>query len=196
MKHISIVSVDALNEHHRLSAAYLIMQSLPLYYEVDGIDESDIAIAVAESIGAKGTETESCFVALCENQSMGILTFLSAHSLDAARLSGAQSILKLLPRNRVRLFLNHLKQYDADYGRVPDDSIYVGRFAVDESYRGSGLAKRLFDTFLNSLVEHEGVNNTCSLHVDASNKRAISFYLKCGFKVIDPSLRYQTMVLA
>ena len=53
----------------------------------------------------------------------------------------------------------------------------VNYIAVDEKYRGMGVAQELFDKFV-SIVKNV---DTVSLEVSCNNERAINFYLKNDF---------------
>lgn len=178
-----------------MTAAFLVMESLPAYYAVDGIDELEMATAVAALIGELESEIEKGYAAVCGNEVVGILTYLYSESLSAARLVGAQTLFKRLSQESARQFRNHLRNYDAGYGTVPAGSIYLSRFAIDKNYRGSGLASQMMELFL-SLKDDSGVRrDKFSLHVDQKNERAIAFYRKHGFGIYHIGARYITMVL-
>jgi ribosomal protein S18 acetylase RimI-like enzyme len=193
-KNISIVNVSAIDEARRLSASYLVMESLPAYYMVDGIDELEMATAVAGLIGESGSEIEKGYAALSGEEVVGIFTFLCSELLSKARLVGTQALIKRLSHDSAKQFCNHLKHYDAGFGIVPDGSIYLSRFAIDKYYRGSGLASQMIELFL-SLEDDFGVRrDKFSLHVDRKNERAIAFYRKHGFGIHHTGSRYLTMV--
>jgi ribosomal protein S18 acetylase RimI-like enzyme len=192
---IALVDISAIDSAGRLNAACLVMESLPDYYAVDGIDEIEMAAAVAALIGESQSEIEKGYAAVCGNEVVGILTYLYSESLSAARLVGAQTLFKRLSQESARQFRNHLRNYDAGYGTVPDRSIYLSRFAIHKNYRGSGLASQMMELFL-SLKGDPGVRrDTFSLHVDQKNERAIAFYRKHGFGSYHVGSRYITMVL-
>jgi ribosomal protein S18 acetylase RimI-like enzyme len=193
-KDISIVNVSAIDDSSRLSASYLVMESLPAYYLIDGIDELEMATAVAGLIGASGSEIEKGYAALRGDKVVGIFTFLCSDLLSTARLVGAQAIFKRLSQDSAKQFRNHLKHYDAGFGIVPDGSIYLSRFAIDKYYRGSGLASQMIELFL-SIEDDSGLRrDKFSLHVDRKNERAIAFYCKHGFGIHHTGSRYLTMV--
>jgi len=193
-KNISIINVSKLDEAHRLSAAYLVMEALPAYYRIDGIDELEMATAVAGLIGESGSELEKGYAALCGDEVVGILTFLCSELLPPARLVGAQALFKRLSQDSAKQFRNHLRHYDAGFGIVPDGRIYLSRFAIDQYFRGSGLASQMMELFL-SLEDASGVRrDKFSLHVDRQNERAIAFYRKHGFGIHYTGSRYLTMV--
>jgi GNAT superfamily N-acetyltransferase len=193
-KNISIVNVSAINEDRRLSASYLVMESLPAYYMVDGIDELEMAIAVAGLIGESGSEIEKGYAALCGDEVVGIFTFLYSEVLSTARLVGAQALFKRLSQDSAKKFRNHLKHYDAGFGIVPERSVYLSRFAIDKDYRGSGLANQMMELFLSLEDDFGERRDKFSLHVDRKNERAIAFYSKHGFGTHHTGSRYLTMV--
>lgn len=192
---ITIVDISELNEQNNLAAAYLVMESLPAYYEVEGIDKAEMAHSVVELIGKPGSETEKGFAALIDNKMVGIATYLSANKLSVAQLVGVQVLLKQLSSGSARIFREHLRSYDTDIEIPIDESIYLARFAVEKSFRGLGLAGKLMDELLSLNHESGGAGHySVSLHVAQGNQRAIAFYQKHGFDLVSTEKRYLTMV--
>ena len=194
-REIPIVNISTIDkENSRLSASRLVMESLPAYYVVDGIDECEMASAVAAMLGKKGSEIEKGYAALYKGEVVGIFTFLYGEELPTARIVGTQTLFKHLSTDSARKFRNHLQHYNGGFGTVPRESIYLSRFAVDKDYRGSGLASRLLEVFL--CLEDDNVRgrDQFSLHVDRDNERAIAFYSKHEFYMYHTGLRYLTMV--
>ena len=195
-KNITLVNISAIDTAGRLTAAYLVMESLPEYYAVEGIDELEMATAVAALIGESGSEIEKGYAAVCGNEVVGILTYLHSEALSTARLVGAQTLFKRLSQESARQFRNHLRNYEAGYGTVPEGSIYLSRIAIDKYYRGSGLASQMMELLL-TLKDDLGVRrDKFSLHVDKKNERAIALYRKHGFGIYHLGSRYITMVLS
>lgn len=186
--------IRKLDEKNCLAASNLLMDSLPVYYRIDGVDDSEMVAAVALLIGKPGSEIEKGFAAIRGAEVSGIATFLKSESLAHARLIGAQALFKLLSNQSAKHFRNSLKNYNAGFGAVPEDSIYLSRFAVDKNYKGKGLAGLLMDRFLSSIDNEGGKQNKAALHVDRENRRAIAFYSKHGFKIHEAGTRYLTMV--
>ncbi len=56
----------------------------------------------------------------------------------------------------------------------------INYIAVDEKYRRRGIAQELFDIFICNLKNIDSI----SLEVRCGNEKAISFYLKNGFKQV------------
>lgn len=183
-----------MDEGYRVPAAYLVLESLPLYYQVPGMNNEDMAACVAESLGQEGGELGRGLVALHKNLVAGVLTYISGEKLTRARLVSTHFLLRHLSESSSALFREHLKTYHADFGEIPKYSLYISRFTVGESYRGSGIADRIMKTFL-SLVESSSQNqNTASLHVDKHNERAIAFYRKHDFRIYEKDSYYRTMI--
>lgn len=190
----SFVDIATLDEDGGLAAAYLIMESLPPYYKVEGIDEAEMANAVAGMLGEPGSEIGSGFAALCDDQVAGILNFIKAELLPGARLVGAQKLLKRLSGESIKLFREHLRNYNADYGNVPGESLYLSRIAIEKGYQGTGLAGKMMERFLSLNKDSEKKQAGFSLHVDRNNERAIAFYHKYGFTSDSSESRYLTMI--
>lgn len=192
---IPLVNLASLSDSCRLQAAFLVMESLPSYYRAEGIGAAKMAAGIAQMIGFPKSEMENGFAALDNGEAVGILTFLPGASLPAARLTGAQVLLRNLGPESGGRFREHLKQYDADFGPVSLDSIYLSRLAIAEKYYGTGLAGRMMAKFL-AVGEVAGTKpGEFSLHVDRANSRATAFYRKHGFEVIASGTRYLTMFL-
>ena len=183
--------IRKLDEKNCLAASNLVMDSLPVYYRVD---DSEMVAAVALLIGKPGSEIEKGFAAIRGAEVFGIATFLKSESLARARLIGAQALFKLLSNQSAKHFRNSLTNYNAGFGAVPEDSIYLSRFAVDKNYKGKGLAGLLMDRFLSSIDNEGGKQNKAALYVDRENRRAIAFYSRHGFKIHETGTRYLTMV--
>ncbi len=186
--------IRKLDEKNRLAASNLVMDSLPVYYRIDGVDDLEMTVAVASLIGKPGSEVEKGIVAIYGIEVVGIATFLQSELLPSARLIGAQALLKLLSDQSRKHFRNNLKNYNTGFAVVPDSSIYLSRFAVDKYYRGKGLAGHMMDQLL--LISYSGGDKqkNISLHVDQKNHRAIAFYGKHGFGIHQTGARYLTMV--
>ena len=58
--------------------------------------------------------------------------------------------------------------------------LYIDDLCVDESYRGKGIGKALYDRAINLALETDCFN--VELNVWAFNASAIRFYEKCGMK--------------
>ena len=90
---------------------------------------------------------------------------------------------------------NHMLGYCFCKLHIPDHPViqkqlvlYIDDFCVDETLRGQGIGKKLFDVVLNYAKEQNVYN--IDLHVWSFNKGAIKFYESLGF-----STRSQTMEL-
>lgn len=69
---------------------------------------------------------------------------------------------------------------------IPDeDVLYLSRLYISKEYRGTGLSEQMLVHLIN-VGQRSGLK-TCGLHVDASNLRAISLYLRTGFVLEAPS---------
>ena len=82
---------------------------------------------------------------------------------------------KLVPRKRLQLLDGLLQMADAD-------SLYINTIWVAESWRGTGAADELLECALLLAAEH-GLGRV-SLHVWADNARAVRFYHRHGFAVV------------
>ena len=192
-QNISIIDISQIDYNCRLSAAYLIMESLPDYYVVNGIDDTEMATAIAGLIAKSGSEIESGFIAICNNKAIGILTYICSESLPSARLIGTQSLMRQLSKDSTKNFLTNLRSYNTGFEVIPNNNIYLSRFAVDKQYRGKGLAGQLISKFLSMENFNSTTKKEASLHVNKDNKRAISFYHKCHFTISNEGEKYLTM---
>lgn len=191
---ISLVEISELDISKRLAAAFLVMESLPPYYSVEGIDKTEMATAVAAMLCEQGSEVEKGFAAVTGDDVAGVLNFIHSESLPSARLISTQKLLKGLSKESGKRFREHLKHYNSDYEAAPENSFYLSRFAIHKSYRGSGLAGKMMERFL-LLNKEQGVTpRRFTLHVDQHNHRAIAFYSKYGFTPVNRKKRFVTML--
>lgn len=65
-------------------------------------------------------------------------------------------------------------------GSVTEDSMYISRLAVDESYRGNGIGKKLMD----KIEEKAKEQNVYSINLGTLEFQARKFYEKLGYKVV------------
>ena len=91
----------------------------------------------------------------------GILTFVVE---EEGRLIGYTQVRRIPPPECV----------------TGEEPVELGRFYVDRSWHGRGLASRLMAVVLDAALELEG--RTLWLAVWEHNPRAIAFYTKCGFR--------------
>ncbi|RJP84254.1 MAG: N-acetyltransferase [Desulfobacteraceae bacterium] len=190
---IRFADISVLDEKSRLSVSHLVIESLPVYYRSDGMDDAEMVAAVAGLIGHAGSEIEKGFAAFCGTNVAGTATFLHSEHLQRARLVGAQALLRLLSGPSARQFRNNLKNYNTGFAEVPDGAIYLSRFAVDPYYRGKGLADQMMERFLSLRPDGGDRWSRAFLHVDRQNHRAVAFYTRHGFGVYEPGERYLTM---
>lgn len=55
--------------------------------------------------------------------------------------------------------------------------------AIDPEFRGTGAAQQIYQAARNDMIDHNMTE--CRLEVDPKNQRAVSFYKKNGFEIID-----------
>lgn len=107
-------------------------------------------------------------------------------------------------KENMKPYAEQIKALPGDYGRNVEDQLeeyekykdrYNAHMHIDimEGYTSGGNGTKLFETLKNRLAE-DGVNGIC-LGVDKHNERAVSFYKKCGFEILEESEGGYTMGL-
>ncbi len=74
-----------------------------------------------------------------------------------------------------------MTEYRGDNNQVDRKSLYIDDLCVDETCRGQGIGRALFD-YVKAWAKGEGVYNI-TLNVWACNQSAVRFYEKCGLTV-------------
>lgn len=90
------------------------------------------------------------------------------------------SYLALIPEKGFLLFENNPNE----------DTLHLLKIAVSENERGTGIAKYLFEEFLELITQERGFRPKVYLEVECKNSRAIAFYTKLGFKKLHVKKKY------
>ena len=85
-------------------------------------------------------------------------------------------------QNNIFLLLKNSILHGVLFGGIMGSRATINHFAIDNEYRKMGYGNKLFSTFKNYLAK----NNIFKifLFVDSNNTRALTFYKKNGFKIL------------
>lgn len=184
--------VRTLPREAQLQAAALIFDTLPEFYQIITQYREHAMKIIHKEFSLDASEIGSA-VCACENtQVTGVYAGLLASQVVRARTLLLARIYRSTPPGVREALKVRIKDYSAQFPRVPDDSYYLARLAVTTDRFGTGLGKAL----LNSFFRDGSVIGSYSLHVRADNRRAIHFYERHGFSVIRVQRTRFTVMLA
>jgi ribosomal protein S18 acetylase RimI-like enzyme len=151
---------------------------MPHFYQTLSSDRADAIIA--SQIVRTGNELSNCWLSLSGERVSGVLCAYPASAQQDLQRDGLHQIARSLTPEELPVFFAHLGGLREQVPPVDERGLYLARFAVDESVRGTNLASDL----LRRLIDEAG-DDGMSLHVRADNERAIAFYRKHGFAITD-----------
>jgi ribosomal protein S18 acetylase RimI-like enzyme len=129
-------------------------------------------------VGQEGTELERLFIGLVGSEVAGLYACVSTEALPTVMMEGSLRLLRGLDPE-VRLdFLARLKEARPSLPALPENSLYLARVAVAESYQGRGVSKALMEDFFGRLDKE----TSWCLHVLTDNARALRFFRRFGFE--------------
>lgn len=111
---------------------------------------------------------QNCFVAEIENKIVGAINIYDGKNLLALRLPFIKYV-------REHFNPSFDPETETEFGEI-----YVDSIAVDQNYRGNGIAASL----LQSIINQQNHNQKIGLLVESENFGARRLYEKLGFKII------------
>lgn len=183
-KNISLVNFTDISQSQKKASALLIMEALPEYYSIEGVDGEEMAAALVALMDVPESDVGAGFSAICDGEVVATMTHVPNQSVSVkkAQLTGTLGMLRKLSKESAQLMRDNLRDYSRAFPEVPEDRYYLARYTLSRRLRGTGLAQPLMEAWMALCVEHAGVETLLfSLHVDRSNHRAIGLYRKIGF---------------
>ena len=165
-----------LNERHGLEAARLIYLSLPTFYDQFDMPMPTLLLRIRKQFGKKNSELEHGYTILADGRIVGVYTAYPAGEMTIRQTFGLLAFQQPLSPRQRKIVHEKLFIFWSGFSPIPKDSYYLARIAVDEKYRGQGIAHQL----MNHFAEETKLPHL-SLHVFADNLVAMAFYRRCGY---------------
>jgi ribosomal protein S18 acetylase RimI-like enzyme len=168
--------VKLLSSTHRIQASRLIVLSLPDYYKVFSGNDEKLIATIAEQFAMPNSELGFARAEIAHNKVIGVYCALPSEQLRSAQIIGAHHLIKRLQVDQ-GVIRNKLSSLGYSIESIDTKSWYLSRIAVDTASRGSGVADRLMENYMQS----SPLVGPYTLHVRYDNLRAIAFYRRHGF---------------
>ena len=118
-----------------------------------------------------------------DNNIIGIATIVNSKKLKISKILGFLKIVNSLGIKKVyKQKINNLKN---SFPQIKSSSPYLTRFGVSQNFRGK---KNYSSLFIKKILKSE--KNKLIAHVNKKNIRAVNFYLKNNFKIIDKEKKF------
>lgn len=176
----TISSADGLDALQLSGCARLVFDAGRGYYDLIEADRELVERQIAKQVGQPGTELERIFIVLIESKVAGLYACVSTEVLPYVMMEGTLRLLRGLGRGVQDSFLGRLKQARPSLPALPDESLYLARMAVSESFQGRGVAKALMSDFFG----RRSFETSYCLHCLSDNTKALHFYQRFGFRQI------------
>lgn len=187
---VDLVEILHLAPPAKGEAADLVYQSLPAYYDLFGFDKPVVISMISEQFHLSGSEV-SDGVALCDAAVAGICFGLPGHKVRSAQLVSLGHLRNLVPKAERLAVGQRVSAFASLVQPVSVGGRYLSRFAVRRDRRGSGIADRLLDAFLQSVP----LGEAAILHVKRDNVAATRFYARHGFAAAPAGEGFEYIVM-
>ncbi|MGB5478337.1 MAG: GNAT family N-acetyltransferase [Thermoanaerobaculia bacterium] len=175
---LTISSPDGLNTRQLRGCARLVFNAGRGYYDLIEADRDLVERQIAKQLGQRGTELERVSIVLIESEVAGLHACVSTEVLRYVMMEGTLRLLRGLDRGVQEAFLKQLKQVRPSLPTLPEESLYLARMAVSDSFRGCGVATALMEDFFG----HRSFETSYCLHCLTDNTSALNFYQRLGFR--------------
>ena len=156
----------------------LIIKIFPEYYRCFNSSNIKLKKVVKKLLFLENSEFEKLYVLKFDNDIIGIATIINSKKLRISKILGFLKMVNSLGIKKVhKQKINNLKN---SFPQIKSSSPYLTRFGINPNYRG----KRNYSSiFMNYVLKKQ--KKKLIAHVNKYNKRALNFYLKNNFKIID-----------
>ena len=158
--------------------ANLIIQIFPEYYNCFKSSKFQLKKIIEKLFFKKNFEFQKIYTMKLGNELVGVATVINSKNLKIAKTLGFLKMVEHLGINKInKAKINNLRK---SFTEINSSSPYLTRFGINTKFRGindfsSKLMKYILDNEKKKLIAH----------VSKNNKRALKFYLKNKFKVIN-----------
>lgn len=149
--------------------------------ENGGASPASVRAALQSALEDRTSDLHDLTVVGVAGEIAGIACIASTNDLASRRLATLRHIFsEVRPTPGMR---RALAAFSAGIPSITDRGLYLARIATSTQVRGMGVGSYLMDAFeAQGRAEGHGVT---LLHVATDNERALAFYLRRGYEVID-----------
>ena len=191
---MSVKSVKAcklFDELGRNAAAQLVIAAFPEFYRSLQIPRDRLESAISADLASE--EPSECSDAICvlseSSSPIGVLAAYRGSEMHNRQRASMFTLASSIDDDAIEDVFERVAIHAGTLPEIPDESFYLARIAVEDAYRGSDVADQLMRAF-----EANGQGfPILSLHVLASNRRAIRFYQRHGYEVRASGSAYAMM---
>lgn len=156
----------------------LILKIFPEYYKCFKSSNLKLKKIITKLLFVKNSEFEKLYVMKSGNSLIGIATIIKSKKLKVSKTLGFLKMVDFLGIDNVDK--NKVIKLSKSFSKIGSSKPYLTRFGINPNYR----AKRNYSSiFMNYVLKKQ--KNKLIAHVNKYNKRALNFYLKNNFKIID-----------
>ena len=172
-----------LKSKEAIEIANLIVKIFPEYYDCFGASLLQKRNVVKKLFFKKNFEFEKIYTIKLGKKLVGVATVINSKRLKIAKTLGFLKIINYLGLEKVnKRKISILKK---SFCKINSSKPYLTRFGVNSKFRG---IKNLSSRLVRYVIKNEKFKLIA--HVNKNNKRAIKFYLKNKFKIIDKRKKF------
>jgi ribosomal protein S18 acetylase RimI-like enzyme len=179
---IKITSFNALQDEHYQSLAHLIEAANPQYYSLLPFSPTQRTESIVQFLRQESCPLPEFTRLIYKGTYLAGAAIAYPSNLQAqVQMSEVKAFLQNLSSSERQIYISKLQSFaNATVNELPQNTYYLFRIAVLESFRGQGLAKMLIEDYLDIGKYSQGY----CLHVKKDNFAAITLYEKNEFKPI------------
>tara|TARA_Y100000816_G_scaffold291283_1_gene282197 strand:- start:1162 stop:1773 length:612 start_codon:yes stop_codon:yes gene_type:complete len=156
----------------------LILKIFPEYYKCFKTSDHKLKKIITKLLFIKNSEFEKLYVMKLGNSLIGIATIIKSKKLKVSKTLGFLKMVDSLGIENVDK--RKVIKLSKSFSKIESSKPYLTRFGINPNYRG----KRNYSSiFMNYVLKKQ--KKKLIAHVNKYNKRALNFYLKNNFKIID-----------
>lgn len=185
---LSPLEWDKLTPKQKSQLAALNIEAYPLLYNSLGLAGKELSVLSERLFEIKGTELSNTVVAYDDDDVVGFMSALAEDEFGSSAARSAFEMIKWTAKAKREEVIALMKEISTGRSDIPPGSYYLSRLAVSASRRGGGVAENLMTAFDKQAGQRRKI-----LHVAAENLRAIAFYTRIGFSIVEAYPRVLTM---
>ena len=163
--------------------ANLIVKIFPEYYDCFRVSLLQKRNIVKSLFFKRNFEFEKIYTIKSGKELVGVATVINSKRLKIAKTLGFLKIVNYLGRKKVNI--RKISSLKKSFCKINFSKPYLTRFGVNSKFRG---IKNLSSKLIKYVIKSEKFKLIA--HVNKNNKRAIKFYLKNKFKIIDKRKKF------